>query len=185
MKLTALSAFKNLQKGGLFCFKEIKQWLLDYDADFKDVKYNWHCPNSGCQHKFTGCCTCTSNHEAYLFISLYEQLLEFSYYHKYEAYAFDELEDFEAVKNDETQVKVWVIKNENIAGNACFEFLMNYYSYSDNPRNLLVVDYQLLGYNVFVNQEFFKSLIQFLQTFDELFWVQKIYPESDILCVFD
>ncbi|MDO6761133.1 hypothetical protein Q4566_13055 [Tamlana sp. 2_MG-2023] len=185
MKLTALTEFKNLQTQGLFSFKDVQAWLLKYEAFYKDVKYNWHCPNSGCQHKFTGCCSCDTKPDAYLFVTLYDKLLEFSHYEKYEAYALGELNDYNAIKHDASKVKSWVIRNENIAGNACFEFLMNYHAYNDTPTNLLVVDSKLLGYDVFVSQEAFKSLVQFLETFDELFWIQKIYPESDILCVFD
>ncbi|OBQ56946.1 hypothetical protein JJL45_02495 [Tamlana sp. s12] len=185
MKIKALSAFHNLQKNELFTFNDVQQWLLDFESEFKDIKYNWSCPNSECRYKFTGSCSCTTKEDALLFLTLYERLLEFSFYHKNEAYARNELLVYEQVKNDIFECKQWVVRNEKIAGHDCFEFLMSYFSYSNDPKHLLVVDERLLGYNIFVDTKDFKHLISFLHIFDELFWIQKIYPESEMLCAFE
>ncbi|MBU2950422.1 hypothetical protein KO493_06920 [Tamlana agarivorans] len=163
----------------------MQAWLLKYDVFYKDLKYNWQCPTLNCQYKFTGCCSCEAKQETFIFLSLYQKLLEFSYYHKYEAYVLNELHVYNSIKNDKSQVRSWVVKNEKIAGNACFEFLMTYHAYNDAPIELLVVGDGLLGFEVFIDHKDFISLIQFLQTFDELFWIQKIYPESEILDVFE
>lgn len=185
MKFTALSAFENLQHHSVFTFEKLEQWLLNFEADYKDLKYNWHCPKLGCSHKFTGHCTCVNPDDIALFLNLYRQLLEFSLYQNLEDYARSELERYQQVKNNTEKMKQWVIKNESIAVHDCFEFLMNYYSYHENPQHLLVADKELLGYQVFVETMAFRNLIQFLQLFDELFWIQKIYPESEILCFSD
>ncbi|AUS05334.1 hypothetical protein [Pseudotamlana carrageenivorans] len=185
MKIKALSIFQDLQNNGLYTFSAIQQWLLQFETEFTDLKYNWDCSNSECCYKYTGSCSCATKADAFLFLTLYHKLLEFSFYHKNEPYARNELLDYEKIKNDSYKSKKWVVRNEKIAGNDCFEFLMSYYSYAHNPEHLLVVDERLLGYNIFVDAKDFRHLILFLQTFDDLFWIQKIYPESDMLCAFE
>ncbi|MEC3906011.1 hypothetical protein VOI54_03220 [Tamlana sp. 2201CG12-4] len=183
MIIDVLNEFKGLKKNGIYSISNIKHWILKYNGYHKSLSANWFCSNTGCRYKQTRQCHCSNKHEAYIFLELYKALSDFSKYHKREEYARCELNTYTEIKTNADLLKNWVRKNEPIGTKECFEFLLCHYDYTLNPTHLLVMGNSLLGYEVFVDSKDFKNLIAFMDIFSELFWVKRLYPESDILNV--
>jgi hypothetical protein len=181
MEGIGIKEFKSIQNKGLFSIAKIEWWLLKYWELYKDLKDDCMCRGNECCMYAIGHCTWTPKSEEQVFIDLYEKLDEFSRYHRREDYAKKELESYNLIRSDQIKLKEWVRRNELIGADECFEFLIVYHDYCENPINLKVLDNKLLGYEVFVDRNDFISLIEFMEIFSDLFWVKEIYPESEIL----
>ena len=179
--MEALRVFEGLKENGVYSMEKIKDWLRAYVGDYYEVKSNWNCPVSGCNYRWTNQCSCKKKDDASLFLSLFSALREFTKYHQKESYAELELEAYKKISYDKCLVKQWVRKNEKVGTIDCFELLLYHYDYSLKPYHLLVMGRSLLGYEVFVDRKDFENLIDFLNIFNELFWVKKVYPESETL----
>jgi len=75
------------------------------------------------------------------------------------------------------------VKNEDLGATKYVCFLLDYLDYDENGNDkpLKIHGYRLKESDIYVDQQYFKNTIEFLEVFNELFWVQKIYPESPIL----
>lgn len=185
MKASALQEFESLKKNELYSIVTIKEWLEEYNSFYTILEVNWFCNGIGCDYKNTANCTCEDKNEAYIFMRLYEKLSEFIKFHDYEDYARNELFKYEDIKNDLGKLKEWIKRNEVFGAYDCFEFLIYHFDYAINPDHLLVIDASLLGYDVFVEGQDLKNLVEFLHVFNMLFWVKRIYPQSKYLHNFD
>lgn len=179
-KMKALIEFDKLQENEVFTIVKIKNWLFKYVGSYQDLNLNWNCSNAGCSYRRTKQCSCNKKEDAYIFLSLFDTLMGFSRYHQKENYAELELESYSKIKHDKELVKKWVIKNEYVGTKDCFELVLRHYDYDLKPLHLLVTGKSLLGYEVFVDREDFKSIIKFLDIFNDLFWVKKVWPESEV-----
>ena len=126
-------------------------------------------------------CACSMNSEEAKFSFLYEELSKISEMHKLESYAKDELNTYEVIKVNNSEIKDWLIKNEKIASEELACFLIDYLDYSENDKEI----YHLLAYRnvehkieIFIQRNDFKNLIAFKQLFDELYYIKKMYPEG-------
>ena len=179
--MKALEEFRKLQENGVYTIATIKSWLIKYVGRYQELKLNWKCNKANCAYKSRMRCTCEKKEDVYIFLTLFESLLCFSKYHKWEHYAVMELKEYGTVKYDNDLVKKWVRRNESICTIDCFELLLSHYDYDLDPHHLLVMGNTLLGYEVFVDRKDFKNLIEFLDIFNDLFWVKMVYPESETL----
>ena len=176
--MEALEEFKKVQENQVYTFSTIKGWLLKYVGQYQELNLNWNCPNKSCESGKGGTCITIYRSDECVFFSLFNSLLAFSKYHSRENYAKEEIKSYHKIKNDKGLLKKWVRKNEYIGTVECFELLLSHFDYDLNPVHLLITGKSLLGYEVFVDREDFKNLIKFLEIFNDLFWVKKVYPES-------
>jgi len=175
--MTNLNIYKS-KLAGVKSLKEIKQWLIENKKNAISLKEN--------NNKIKSCfddmgCSCSMNSKEAEFLSLYEQLSEISEIHKLENYAKEELKTYKIIKVNNIEVKQWLIKNEKIAGENLACFLIDYLDYSEYENDI----FHLLAYRkveqkfeIFIQRNDFKNLIEFKELFDELYYIQKIYPEG-------
>lgn len=173
--------FKNLQENGIYSIEKIELLLLEYGDYYKDLKSYWVCSNKECLLKYGGFCFCKHKTDEDIFLKLYEELDELSQYHRKENYFKQELDTYFKVKDDPIELKKLIVRNEFIGADECFMFLIEYHDYCAHPIHLKILTNKLLGYEVFVDRDDFKSTIEFLDIFNTLFWEKEIYPESEIL----
>ena len=181
MKTSALNEFKSLQENNLFSMAKVEWWLMKYDDYFKSLNQDWYCPNKGCSMIIGGVCFCNPKSNEFNFLELFKKLEVLSQYQRKEEYFKQELEVYYKVKDNPIKLKELVVKNEQIGCNGFFDFLIEFLNYCDNAILLGVFDQSVLGYDVFVDNKDFKSTIEFLDIFSELFWEKEIFPESEFL----
>lgn len=181
METIAIAKFRELGKNGLYSMAIVECWLMKYEHYFKQLNTDWYCPNKGCTMIIGGNCFCNPKSDEYMFLELFKSFDVLSQYQKKEEYFKEELECYYTVKDDPIRLKELVIKNEEIGLNGWMDFLLRYLNYCDNAILLRVFDKSILGYDVFVDNNDFKYTVEFLDLFNDLFWVEEIYPESKTL----
>lgn len=181
MEILALNEFKSLQENNVFSMLKVEWWLMKYDDYYKQLSTDWYCPNKGCAMIVGGNCFCKSKSDEYKFLELFKSLDVLSQYQRKEEYFKEELECYYTVKDDPIKLKELVIKNEEIGLEGWWDFLLGYLNYCDNAVLLRAFEKSFLGYDVFIDNNDFKYNIEFLDLFNDLFWVEEIYPESKTL----
>jgi|GEM_PF-1910342 len=117
------------------------------------------------------------------FLELYEALDKVSGYHRNEAYFEQEMVDYNKIKKSQSDLKKWVIKNEYLGADKYVCFFVDYLDYDKNneEEHLSVFVLPFKELDIYIDRQYFKNTIEFLEIFNELFWSQEIYPESPIL----
>lgn len=117
------------------------------------------------------------------FLELYEALDKVSGYHRNEAYFKHEMVEYKKIKDSKSDLKKWVMKNEYLGADEYVCFIVDYLDYDKNNEeehlSVFVLPFKELG--IYIDRQYFKNTIEFLEIFNELFWSQEIYPESPIL----
>lgn len=157
---------------------KIEKWIHENRINYKFCK-EINLNLNSCFHEMG--CACSMNSEEAKFTFLYEKLSKISEMHKLESYAKEELKTYESIKVSNTKIKVWLIKNEKIASEELACFLIDYLDYAENENKI----YHLLAYKnveqkfeIFLQRDDFKSLIEYKELFDELYYIKKMYPEG-------
>lgn len=159
---------------------KIEWWLLKNQEYYKYCRENNIKINS-CFHEIG--CACSMNSEEAKVSFLYEELSKISETHKLESYAKEELNTYEAIKNSNTKIKDWLIKNEKIASEELACFFIDYLDYSENEKeiyHLLALAYQNAEqkFEIFIQRNDFQNLIEYKELFDKLYYIKKMYPEG-------
>lgn len=163
---------------GVKSIKNIEVWIIKNEKKYNFCQENNIKLNS-CFHEMP--CGCSMNSEEAKFSFLYEELSKILEMHKLENYAKEELKKYEAKKVYNTEIKTWLIKNEKIASEELACFFIDYLDYSENEEGI----HHLLAYRnveqkfeIFVQRNDFKNLIEYKELFDELYYIKKMYPEG-------
>lgn len=93
-----------------FSIKVINEWLDKNLNLYNDSKLKWNVDS--CFSELP-CCH-TLNNEISVFINLYEKLTKIVELNSYEEYFMKEINIYQSIKQEITQVKKWVEKNEEI-----------------------------------------------------------------------
>lgn len=112
------------------------------------------------------------------FLDLYRRLDNISELHRYENYFEQQMKEFSNIKDSHYELKKWVAKNEHLGANKFVLFLVDYLDYSENPEHLNVYFPYSKEFDLYIDRKDFKNTIDFLEIFNELYWVQEILPES-------
>ncbi len=113
-----------------------------------------------------------------IFLDLYEALDTISEFHRNEKYFEQEMVEYHKIKYSQLDLKNWVAKNEDLGANKYICFLVDYLDYSEDVKHLIVFVQSLEELDIYIDRQDFKQTIEFLEIFNDLFWVKKIYPES-------
>lgn len=114
------------------------------------------------------------------FLAVFKALDEISEFHKNEVYFEKEMIEYNEIKKSQTTLKNWVLKNEEFGANKYACFLIDYLDYKeyDQVEHLNVCVHFFKDFEIFIDRNDFKHTIEFLENFNELYWVQEILPES-------
>ena len=178
-----LEELLQLNKNKIFSINRIEWWLLKYSnfyrqvLDFieseKEIFELGHRSNV----RLPPLKEATSNSEK-KFLILYEALDTVSEFHRYEKYFQQEILKYHKIKYSKSDLKNWVAKNETLGTEKYVCFLIDYLDYSENPVHLNIYLNTLNELNIYIDRQEFKNTIDFLEIFNELYWVQEILPES-------
>lgn len=173
---------QKLSKKGIYSISKVEWWLLKY-SDFYKKTYDFVYS----QHLFTledgtvirlppfGKPT-----EEEKFLDLYEALDTISEFHRNEKYFEQELTEYHKIKSSQSDLKSWVAKNEDLGEEKYVCFFIDYLDYdgNDEEEHLSVYVHCLKEFDIYIDRQDFQNTIDFLEIFNELYWVQEVILES-------
>lgn len=162
---------------GVRSIEDIEDWIIK-----NEKKYDFCQENNKLNSCFHGLpCGCSMNSEEAKFSFLYEELSKILEMYKLENYAKEELKIYETKKVNNTEIKTWLIRNEKIASEELACFFIDYLDYSESEEEI----HHLLAYRnveqkfeIFIQRNDFKNLIEYKELFDELYYIKKMLPEG-------
>src|SRR5690554_6619279 len=175
-----IADFINLSKTSLYSIKKIEWWLLKYSDTYKEIiafnksKYVTIRLDDGTISKLP---PLNESTEHRVFLDLYRRLDDISKFHRYEDYFEQQMNEYCKIKNSHYELKKWVAKNEDLGASNFVLFLVDYLDYSEHPEHLNVYLPYSKELDLYIERKDFKNMIEFLEIFDELYWVQEILPE--------
>jgi len=172
-----LKEFENFVDGKVKSMPEIEWWLLKYSECFKEThksycnQYLFEFPDGTVLRDAP---ILKPNH-LLDFLNLYDALDQLSKIHRNEKYYEEEINEYYKIKDSKIKLKNWVEKNEKYGNNDLASFWVDYLDYSENEEeiyHLSVYTRTEQDFEIFVQRENFKSLIDFKNIFDALYYVQ-------------
>lgn len=169
-----LLEFKDLMSNNKISISKIEWWLLKYSAIYKEThdlfysKY-WFELDDETFIRVPPCGKPTLKEK---FLELYSALDTISDFHRNENYFKQEMNEYNKIKHSHQDLKIWITKNENLGVEKYSCFLLDYLDYVENndDGDLQVFIYSLKEIEIYIDRKYFKNTIDFLETFNELFW---------------
>ena len=181
----SLKFLKSLQENGVYSINSIIEWLKKYTNQFNELKSKQKCEGFRvCEFNADNFCSCGHSFNDLRFLEIYEKTSKLAKFGCREEYCFQELETYSKIKDNEIELKKWVVKNELIGADDFFEWS---YEYSESiadgikPTDMRVNLNFSPDYKIYVDINGFKNAIKFSVLFYDLFWNKEIYPESKFL----
>jgi len=178
----SLLDFKNLiNSSQVISLPKIEWWLLKYSDKYKttyDFVQSQHRTQQedGTQIRLP---PFWEQSKKDIFLELYTSLEKVTEFHRNEDYFTTEIKDYQKIKHSPVALKKWTAKNENLGAQECLDFYINYLEYSDKPQYLQVCFNPLFSKEyIYIDLLDFKNTIEFIEIFDDLYWVKKVLPES-------
>ena len=113
------------------------------------------------------------------FLDLYKELNIIYDLHRNEKYFEQELTEYHKIKSSQSDLKKWIAKNECLGAEKYGCFLVDYLDYKENDdEHLKIYVHSSKEIEIYIDRQDFKNTIDFLEIFNELYWVQEILPES-------
>lgn len=180
--VTPINDFKELLENNILSISHIEWWLLKYSKVYKN---EYKCFYSQYLFELEDGTTvrlppCGKKTETEKFLDLYKALDNISQFHRNEKYFEQEVITYLKIKESKKELKAWALKNEELGANKYVCFLLDYLDYDEDEKvnHLSVFVPSLKDLDIFVDRQDFKFTIEFLEIFNEIYWVQEILPES-------
>jgi hypothetical protein len=168
----SLEELKNLREDRIHNMSMINWWLLKYYNLYKYCRENWN--KGSCFGELA--CSHTMGSELDKFRNFYESLDDVTELHKKEPYLYGQMKVYEEVQHDSLALNKWLLQNEKYGTEDFLIFWIEWLEEDDivNPN----ISY-FSNVEVKVLAKEFKSTIQFLEIFNDLYWTSEIC-KSDI-----
>lgn len=195
-----MTSLITLNSDKIYTIQEIETWFNENWKDYNFIADRWNCKY--CPTKKSLPCICVEPDEKYKFLKLYEAVDEILRFHRKEEYFKVEMLEYNEVKASQTNLKIWASKNEKLGTDVFSNFKSKYLSWDiENYENSSLrvygcTDLELviinnireqigkvdkktkLDFDIYINREDFKNIINFVEVFEKVFWEQEILPES-------
>ncbi len=177
-----LQQLEKLGKDNIYSIDKVEWWLLRFSALQKET-HNFIYS----RHKFeledgsiVRLPPLGKKSEQEKFLDLYQALDTISQFHRNEHYFEQELISYHTIIKSKSNLKAWVSKNEDLGADKYVCFFLDYLDYDDDEKveHLSLFIHSLKEVEIFVDRQDFRFTIEFLEIFNDLFWVQEILPES-------
>jgi len=177
-----LSDFQQLQRNHIFSMNQIDWWLLKYSGlqkETHDLIYGQHIfeleDGSTVRLPPFG-----KKSDQEIFLDLYESLDTISQFRINEKYFEQEMTTYHQIKKSKSDLKTWAAKNEDYGADKYVCFLLDYLDYDEDEKvehlNVFVRSSQEI--DIFIDRQDFRHTIEFLEIFNDLYWIQEILQES-------
>lgn len=104
------------------------------------------------------------------FLNIYEEFEQLSSYYKFEGYFKEQNNEYYKSLYSKKKIRQWISYNEDIGANTFASFLLDYLDYNSNPIHLNIALHTLPKVEVFVDRTEFRSILDFLEAFNNLYW---------------
>ncbi len=174
-KLQCVIEFEELVEGNLYTISITNKWLEKYRKYYKrvhDINQAFHLYEiDGKVIRLPPMYEPPTVDEK--FLNLYKELDKISKFQLKEDYFKQEMAIYKEIKSYPQKVKQWVKKNEKLGSKDYACFLIDYLDYDtdDKVYHLSVFFLEDDELEVFVDRDDFKYTIEFLEIFNELYWV--------------
>lgn len=165
-----IEEFISLSSDGVFSMVKIEWWLLKHGNDYKNIKGIESVKNIvEFEGKEIVLPSLKKPSEEERFLDLYEVLEKLSRLHRNETYFKQEMAIYKEIKNKSKKAQDWLAKKEELGVNEYVCFLHDYLDYdiNNNEYHLKVFLLKDKNFNLFVDREYFKNTIEFLELFNE------------------
>ena len=167
-----------LGESWVFRMYKIQAWLISYSDLYKqtyDFVHSQHLyeDSDGSTIRLP---LCEEPTDEEIFINLYESLNGILELHGNETYFEKEMVEYYKIRNSPSDIKTWIVKNEDLGAEQYVCFLIDHLDYDENghEEHLIVYIHHLKEPEIYINRQDFKNTIAFLEVFNELYWVQEI-----------
>ncbi|MDN3724804.1 hypothetical protein QRD02_10450 [Aequorivita sp. SDUM287046] len=182
MDINFKEIFSYLETQNVFSTSIIEWWLLKYSDFYKQTYgfvYSQHLfkMDDGSTVRLPPFGKPTDEEK---FIDLYQALDTISELHRNEKYFDLQMVEYHKIKDSQSDLKNWVAANENFGSEKYVCFLIDYLDYDENNKeeHLKIFLLESTDLEIYIDRQDFKNTIDFLETFNELYWVQEILPEN-------
>jgi len=182
MILSHLLDLQEEGKSNILSINKIEWWLLKYSENYKETYNLIYSQNlfelaDGSIVRLPPCVKPTTSQEK--FVELYEVLSTIADLHRNEEYFKEEIIIYHSVKDSQSELKKWITKNETFGADKYVCFFIDYLDYDEDERveHLKIFVQCIKELDIFIERRNFKHTIEFLEIFNELYWVQEILPE--------
>ncbi len=115
------------------------------------------------------------------FCKLYNSISYFTDLIKFASITESELNLYENIKEKESELKKWLIRNEKLGTKDLCIFTWDYFDDDEEILeqkyfNITPLPFENIAINLLTHE--FKSIIHFCKIFTELYYVRKLYPEG-------
>ena len=164
-----------LNRDKVYSINQLEWWLLKYSEEYKNTKEHLqfqHLTDQIEESPIRLPSLGESNADN-TFLDLYLALDEIFKFHRKEKYFEQEVLDYYKIRNSDSNVKTWISKNESFGADIYVCFLIDYLDYdeNDNEVHLSVNVPSLKELEIYINRVDFKNTIEFLEIFNEHYWV--------------
>lgn len=176
--MECLNDFSGKKTKKVYTISYINNWLLTYsDIYIRTYKMFYQQYRFELEDGSVGRLPpCGKTTEQEKFLDLYEALNSISEFHRNEAYFEQQMILYQEIKKSNLDIMEWVINNKELGSNKYITFLIDYLDYDvdEKVEDLKVFVPSLKNINIYIARKEFKNTLKFLETFNELYWVQKI-----------
>ena len=115
------------------------------------------------------------------FLSLFRALNELSDLHKFEGYFETQMTEYHNIKSSKSELENWLTKNEKFGADKFVCFLIDYLDYDENDKeeHLKLFVHSATDLDIFVNRANFNNTIDFLETFNNIYWTHEKFAQKN------
>tara|TARA_R100000306_G_C4364743_1_gene137053 strand:+ start:662 stop:1213 length:552 start_codon:yes stop_codon:yes gene_type:complete len=182
MNSNLYEVFRFFNNSKVFSINEIEWWLLKY-SDFYKITYDF----VHSQHLFKMDDGSTVRLPPFAeptdqekFLDLYKALDTICGFHRNEKYFKQELTEYKKIKSSQSDLKKWVVKNEDLGADKYVCFLVDYLDYSEIVEDLNIYIHSSKELEIYVDRQDFWNTIEFLEKFNELYWIDENITKTEI-----
>ncbi len=155
-----LANFKTLEKNGFYSMAKIELWMQQTRPVYLELS-----------HELPGNYWQGNSYEG-AFLDFYKVLERILGYHQKEGYLQNELEFIEGFDKNSGVIIEWLKKNEKLALDEFGSFWCEWLDENFETISLSFLHFK--EFNVCLQGKEFKNTIQFLSTFDKLYWESEL-----------
>lgn len=170
-----IQELESLSSDSIFSISKIEWWLLKYKDEYLKAK---QMNSSRHLYKIDWRVVRLPDNignptDEEKFIDVYESLDNLSKLHRNENYYKQEMAIYKGIENEPFKVKQWLKKNEKLGAEDYVCFLTDYLDYDTDVKvnHLSIFFLNNEELEVYVDKDNFKYTIEFLETFNKLYWI--------------
>mgnify|MGYP005990826935 CR=1 FL=1 len=175
-------AFEFLIKQSVISISKIEWWLLKYSKEYHRIdriesSKHLHIEEDETVVRLPPTLKPNRNSK---FLCLFRALEELANFHKFENYFGNQLSEYEKIKSSKSKLENWLKSNEKLGADKFVCFLIDYLDYDEDDKveHLSVCVHSSNELDIFVNRTDFKNTIEFLETFNEIYWTHEKFAQK-------